>query len=111
MAEQAAGGGRIAVIAAEERVVPLAQALRADAALGRVGTGSGGVDDAIGVMTAQDAKGLEFDAVTLVEPGELLTAHERGAGDLYVAMTRPTQRLDVVHAAPLPGALERALQG
>ncbi|XQL98819.1 ATP-binding domain-containing protein [Brachybacterium sp. UNK5269] len=54
-------------------------------------------------MTAQDAKGLEFDAVVIVEPAELVDAH--GAGDLYVAMTRTTQHLGVVHARPLPAGL------
>ena len=45
------------------------------------------------------AKGLEFDVVVLVEPADL------AAGDLYVAMTRPTVTLHVVHAAPLPPGL------
>ena len=67
------------------------------------------IDDVIAVMSAQDAKGLEFDGVVLVEPADLLTGHTRGAGDLYVAMTRSTQRLDIVHARPLPQALASAL--
>ncbi len=46
------------------------------------------------------AKGLEFDRVILVEPAEILA--EGHAADLYVAMTRPTQRLDVVHVDDLP---------
>ena len=68
-----------------------------------MGTGSAGVDDEIAVMTAQDAKGLEFDAVVVVEPAELVEDH--GAGDLYVAMTRPTQHLGVVHARDLPAGI------
>ena len=92
--------GRIAVIAAEERVADLHRALAASSDLPRVGAGSAGVDDEIAVMTAQDAKGLEFDIVVLVEPAELVDAH--GAGDLYVAMSRSTQHLGVVHARPLP---------
>ena len=62
------------------------------------------MDDEIAVMTAQDAKGLEFDIVVLVEPAELIDAH--GAGDLYVAMSRSTQHLGVVHARPLPRGME-----
>ena len=96
--------GRIAVIAAEERLGDLAAALAARGDLPRVGTGSAGVDDEIAVMTAQDAKGLEFDIVVLVEPAELIDAH--GAGDLYVAMSRSTQHLGVVHARPLPRGME-----
>lgn len=105
----AEGAARVAVIAVEEDVAPLAAALRAHGDLPRVGVGSAGIDDVIGVMTAQDAKGLEFDGAVLVEPAAVLRAHERGAGDLYVAMTRPTQRLDIVHALPLPAALRDAL--
>jgi DNA helicase IV len=95
--------GRTAVIAAQERVPVLASALRARRGLPAIGVGSAGVDDEIAVMTAQDAKGLEFDAVVIVEPAELIDAH--GAGDLYVAMSRPTQHLGVVHARELPAGL------
>ena len=53
------------------------------------------------------AKGLEFDHVVLVEPAAI-AAEATGSGDLYVAMTRPTRHLDVVHAEPLPAGFERA---
>ncbi|SLM97320.1 ATP-dependent DNA helicase [Brachybacterium faecium] len=95
--------GRIAVIAAEERVGDLVAVLRSQDALPAIGAGSAGVDDEIAVMTAQDAKGLEFDAVVIVEPAELIDAH--GAGDLYVAMSRSTQHLGVVHARDLPAGV------
>ena len=36
---------------------------------------------------------------------EILAESPRGASDLYVAMTRPTQRLVVVHADALPQAM------
>ena len=54
------------------------------------------------VLPIGKAKGLEFDAVVLVEPAEVLAESPRGANDLYVALTRATQRLAVVHAEPLP---------
>lgn len=53
----------------------------------------------VAVLDPVAAKGLEFDVVVLVEPAAVL---EAGPGDLYVAMTRPTRRLHVVHARPLP---------
>lgn len=99
----AEGIGRIAVIVAEHRLGAVLGALRAVDGLPPVGAGSAGVDDEIAVMTAQDAKGLEFDAVVVVEPAELVEDH--GAGDLYVAMTRPTQHLGVVHARALPAGI------
>ena len=52
------------------------------------------------------AKGLEFDAVVLVEPAEML-AMPRGLSLLYVALTRSTNRLVIVHAEPLPSCLAR----
>ena len=99
----AEGVGRIAVIVAEHRLGAVLGELHQVEGLPAVGTGSAGVDDEIAVMTAQDAKGLEFDAVVVVEPAELVEDH--GAGDLYVAMTRPTQHLGVVHARDLPAGI------
>jgi DNA helicase IV len=55
------------------------------------------------VLTPREAKGLEFDHVVVVEPAAI--AEEGGDGglrELYVALTRPTQTLVVVHSRP-PG--------
>ncbi|HEV8562662.1 MAG TPA: UvrD-helicase domain-containing protein [Actinophytocola sp.] len=51
-------------------------------------------------LTPREAKGLEFDEVIVVEPGLI----EQPA-DLYVALTRATQRLGILHSAELPAAL------
>lgn len=59
----------------------------------------------LSVLTPQAAKGLEFDAVLLCEPHRLLAGSRRGAAELYVALTRATQRLGVLHTEPLPAAL------
>jgi len=61
-----------------------------------------GADGPVSVLAVGAAKGLEFDVVVVVEPTEVVEASERGINDLYVALTRPTQRLHVVHARPLP---------
>jgi DNA helicase IV len=58
-----------------------------------------------GTVPASETKGLEFDAVLVVEPERILADGPRGAADLYVALTRATQRLGVVHQGPLPQAL------
>jgi superfamily I DNA/RNA helicase len=63
------------------------------------------------VLPVSAAKGLEFDAVIVVEPAELLAESPRGRGDLYVALTRATQRLAVVHAEPLPAMLHKLQNG
>jgi superfamily I DNA/RNA helicase len=55
-------------------------------------------------LTPRHAKGLEFDRVVLVEPARIVAEGERieGLRALYVALTRATKTLVVVHAEPLP---------
>jgi len=58
-----------------------------------------------GAVAASQTKGLEFDAVLVVEPERIIADGPRGAAELYVALTRATQRLGVLHQGPLPQAL------
>ena len=58
-------------------------------------------------LTPWQAKGLEFDSVVVVEPARFLT-EPNGLSLLYVALTRATNRLVIVHERPLPPVLERA---
>ena len=60
--------------------------------------------DGVPLLTPRQAKGLEFDHVVVVEPA-LVAAHDQGLRELYVALTRPTKTLVVVHARDLPAAL------
>ena len=57
------------------------------------------------VIDAASAKGLEFDAVVLVEPAAIVDAWTHGARVLYVALTRAVQQLHIIHARPLPADL------
>jgi DNA helicase IV len=57
------------------------------------------------VLTPGGAKGLEFDSVLVVDPVGIVAEGVRGSHDLYVALTRPTQRLGVVHTGELPDEL------
>jgi len=59
----------------------------------------------IPVLTPRQAKGLEFDHVVVVEPAAIAEDGEQGLRELYVALTRPTKTLVVVHARPLPDGL------
>ncbi|MFD4181576.1 HelD family protein [Rhodococcus sp. NPDC058514] len=65
------------------------------------------VSDSVSVLSVRQAKGLEFDSVLIVEPGRIVDESPRGMNDLYVALTRATQRLGVVHAHPLPDGLSK----
>ncbi|MGH9088716.1 MAG: hypothetical protein ACRDYZ_11520, partial [Acidimicrobiales bacterium] len=72
------------------------------------------------VLPAADSHGLEFDTVVVVEPSAIAAGDgaprdtllsvpsTRGLRTLYVALTRPTRRLVVVHALPLPAGLHLA---
>ncbi|WP_240470836.1 HelD family protein [Haematomicrobium sanguinis] len=97
-------GGLIAVIAAPERVVALHAAL-AKKYGSRVGHGAGGFGQDIVVLAPHDAKGLEFDGVVIVDPEELRDTGAGKVGSLYVAMTRPTQRLRIIASGKLPAGI------
>ncbi|WP_282687480.1 MULTISPECIES: AAA family ATPase [unclassified Streptomyces] len=72
-----------------------------------------GEDDAIGernreavsVLAAAQVKGMEYDHVLVVEPATIADRGPAGLRQLYVALTRSTQSLTVLHTAPLPKAL------
>lgn len=96
VAREAREDGRLAVIAPRARHAALA------AVLPEASAGASGDLDLtrpVVLLDPRQAKGLEFDAVIVVEPGEF------GVSDLYVALTRATQRLGVVHGGALPAAL------
>lgn len=54
------------------------------------------------LLAASGCKGLEFDAVVLVEPSVSAAASVQPPRALYVAMTRCTQSLSIVYADVLP---------
>ena len=105
LAEQAAGG-KLAVIVPEALSADLGAAI--SAAL--PGTAIGADPDLtspVVVLTVKQAKGLEFDCVLIADPAGLLAESPRGLNDLYVALTRATQRVGVVHTGALPDVLRR----
>jgi DNA helicase IV len=67
-------------------------------------------DEMFQLLTPRGAKGLEFDRVVLVEPAAIVAAGEgvEGLRALYVALTRATKTLVVVHSLPLPDELRAA---
>jgi DNA helicase IV len=100
-----AGEGKLAVIVPDE----LAAELGAAVSSALPGTAIGADPDLtspVVLLTVRQAKGLEFDCVLIVEPDRLLAASPRGLNDLYVALTRATQQVGVVHTGELPAVLE-----
>jgi DNA helicase IV len=69
------------------------------------GLARNGLKKRVTLLAADEAKGLEFDHVIVVEPSVIATERAQGLAELYVALTRPTQTLSVYHVEPLPPAL------
>jgi DNA helicase IV len=99
--------GRAAVIAPEALIPALASAL-VDVGFPTVDPQNmrkGGLSEPLVLLAADAVNGLEFDSVVVVEPGIIAGETARGLRTLYVALTRPTQKLMVIHRTPLPAAL------
>ncbi len=97
--------GTAAVLAPASLVAELALALDA-AGLEASDPRTDGLGAPLSLLPVDLANGLEFDAVVVVEPEAVVAESPQGLRSLYVALTRPTRRLAVVHAGPLPTALE-----
>jgi hypothetical protein len=95
--------GTVAVIAPSDLHAAIVDGL---ADVGAVADSADALDAPVAVLDAVAAKGLEFDHVVVVEPARLVSPDERGLRLLYVVVTRATRRLVVVHAEPLPEALD-----
>ena len=98
-------GGTLAVIAADSVIDEVGRALDAEFGDG-VGRGHLGLTREIALLSPQESKGLEFDEVVVVEPQRIIDELPRGASALYVAMTRPTQRLVLVSSEELPAGID-----
>ncbi|HEX9259982.1 MAG TPA: ATP-binding domain-containing protein, partial [Acidimicrobiales bacterium] len=64
-----------------------------------------GLDAPVTLVPVSLVKGLELDAVVVVEPSRIVREEPQGLRALYVALTRATKLLAVAHAEPLPEAL------
>jgi hypothetical protein len=98
--EAAVAGGRVAVIGPDGTVPALREAMGLPS-----GGGAALLDQPVAVFSVDEAKGLEFDSVVVVEPAEVVGERRNGLRALYVALTRTTRRLHLVHAEALPAPL------
>ncbi len=104
----AVGSGRVAILAPESLLPVVSDAL-AEAGQPVVDARDmrkGGLSEPLVLLAADATNGLEFDSVIVVEPGVIAGETARGLRTLYVALTRPTQRLTVIYLTPPPAALE-----
>ena len=102
--------GSVGVLVPSELLADVRSALlESGTAFGEVG--SGALDTPVSLLALGDAKGLEFDSVVVVEPALIVAQPPEGLRALYVAVTRCTRRLAIVHREPLPLPLQRATGG
>ncbi|WP_433320997.1 HelD family protein [Micromonospora chersina] len=96
-AGEAAGlaDGRLGVIVPAGRVAELGAAVVAALPEATVGE-QPELANRVVVLTTEQAKGLEFDSVLVVDPDRIVAESPRGHSDLYVALTRATQRLGIL---------------
>lgn len=105
--EHLVGDGSVGIITADHDIPALHHLLTA------AGLNTGVVGDVedetqptqLTCVPASLAKGLEFDAVILIEPSRIVDAEQRGLQRLYVCLTRAVSSLHVIHTDPLPHLL------
>ncbi|MGY1762240.1 HelD family protein [Geodermatophilus sp. SYSU D00805] len=102
--ELAATPGSTGVVCADAAVPEVAGAL-VGAGLPAVVLGDDGDAGLLAVVPATLAKGLEFDAVVVVDPAAIAAAEPRGLHRLYVVLTRAVSTLVVLHSGDLPELL------
>jgi len=96
--------GSVAVIAPDSMVDEMSEAVTS-AGIDHGRAGVSGLERQVTVVPVSVAKGLELDSVVVVEPASIVDEGHLGLRSLYVALTRSTRRLAVVHSAPLPEPL------
>ncbi|WNV75431.1 AAA family ATPase [Geodermatophilus sp. DSM 44513] len=102
--ELAAAPGSVGVVCADAAAPGVAAALVAAGLPAAVLADDGAVGP-LAVVPASLAKGLEFDAVVVVDPAAIVAAEPRGLHRLYVVLTRAVSTLVVLHRGDLPGPL------
>ena len=97
-------GGNVAVIVPDALAAQMSAAFT-DAGLEHGRASTSALDSGVTVVPVSVVKGLELDGVLVVEPAVIVESEPQGMRALYVALTRATQRLTVVHHRPLPAPM------
>jgi DNA helicase IV len=100
----AVDNGNVAVIAPASRVDECSAALTASGIEHGVAIEQG-LNHQVTVVPVGIVKGLELDATVVVDPAGILEEEAQGMRALYVALTRATKLLTIVHPHDLPDVL------
>lgn len=98
------GDGNVAIVAPDALVDQVTSVLVA-AGIEHSRATRTGLEGTVSVVPVSVVKGLELDGVVVLEPASIVEAEVQGLRSLYVALTRATKRLTVVHARDLPAPL------
>jgi DNA helicase IV len=99
------GEGNVAIVCPDDMTDAVDSALSSGGvAHGRANTTA--LDSRLTVVPVSVVKGLELDGVLVVEPARIVASQVHGLRALYVALTRSTQRLTIVHSEPLPRSMQ-----
>lgn len=98
------GDGNVAVVCPDSMSDAVSDALSL-AGIDHGRANNTALDSRLTVVPVSLVKGLELDGVVVVEPSAIVEAQENGLRALYVALTRATQRLTVVHYRALPQSM------
>ena len=102
---QRTGAGSVAVVAADEALLREVGAGLAARGVEAGLLGPAGITGPVTLVPSALVKGLEFDAVVLLEPAAVAASGPHGLRALYVALTRAVSSLLVLHADDLPAEL------
>jgi len=98
------GEGNVSVIVPDSLADAVADSLE-DAGISFGGASRHGLDQQVTMVPVRLVKGLEVDSAIVVEPARIVSEERQGVRSLYVALTRATKRITVVHSEPLPDFL------
>ena len=103
--QKKADSGNLAIVAANSQIEQIEALLdKAEIVFGR--PNRRGLDEQLTVVPVGLVKGLEVDVVIVVEPKKIIEEQIQGMRALYVALTRATKRVVVVHAEELPANMK-----
>jgi hypothetical protein len=100
-----ASPGSVGVVCADSAVPEVVALLGAAGIPAAALTDDADAEARVAVVPATLAKGLEFDAVVVLDPAAIVAAEPRGLHRLYVVLTRAVSALVVLHRGDLPAAL------
>lgn len=98
--------GNLTIIVPRSLLEPMTAALN-EAEVSFGGATRSGLDRQVTIVPVQMVKGLEVDASLVIEPARIIAEEQQGMRALYVALTRATKRVGILHSEPLPHVLRQ----